>query len=422
MSNLYVCLKERGFIDQSSSPELETYLNQSRHLYVGFDPTADSLHLGNLMGIIALTWAQKFGHTPHVLLGCGTAKIGDPSGKSKERPLLSEKQLGINAKSIEKFFISLFEKNPPAPVIENNDLWLNSLPLLDFLRDIGKEFRLSVMLAKESVKTRLQSEEGMSFTEFTYQMLQAYDFYHLFQEKGVTLQMGGSDQWGNITAGLELIRKMTGTTCYGLTFPLLTRSDGKKFGKTESGAVWLSGHKMSPYDFYQYLFRVPDQDVIKMMKLLTFMDLEEVDTYEKQMQMADYKPNTAQARLAEEVTRFVHGTEGVASAKTMTDAARPGSEAKLDVHSIEQMMQTLPTTALTKSDVLGKKYTEIVSHIGLTSSKSEATKLIKNKGAYLNNHRIEDPSYLISDKDIIGKSYILFSSGKKKRMIVHLKS
>lgn len=231
VKNVVSILLERGFIDQMTSEDLVNHASKPLHVYIGFDPTADSLHLGNLVGIIALAWFQKYGHTPVAILGGATGLIGDPSGKSLERPLLDEKTLAFNVSRLEAFFHKIL----PQSKILNNQQWLGKMSLIEFLRDVGKHFRIGPMLSKESVRTRVQSEDGMSFTEFSYQTLQGYDFYYLNQHHGVTLQMGGSDQWGNITAGIEFNRKMGGTPIYGLTFPLITRSDGKKFGKTEEG-------------------------------------------------------------------------------------------------------------------------------------------------------------------------------------------
>src|SRR5579872_3470330 len=283
MDNVIDCLKERGFVDAMTSEELQEITSKPIKLYVGFDPTADSLHLGNLMGIMALAWFQRFGHTPVAILGGATGRIGDPSGKSIERPFLDNETIVANIASIRKHFEKTldFASSTNPPMILNNDDWYNSVSLVEFLRDVGKYFRVNVMLSKEMVRARLASEDGISFTEFSYQLLQGYDFYHLYEKFGVILQVGGSDQWGNITAGIELIRKKIGGSAYGLTWPLLTRSDGKKFGKTEEGAIWLSPERCSPYQFYQYLVRLPDPDVIPLMRLLTFMSMEEIGSYER---------------------------------------------------------------------------------------------------------------------------------------------
>src|ERR1700722_191842 len=344
MSNVIECLKERGLIDAITSEELIQKLDSPQKVYCGFDPTADSLHIGNLVGIIVLRWFQKFGHTPVVILGGATGRIGDPSGKSVERPLLEPATIAYNVTRIRRHFEQVLDFFHPKarPLIFNNDEWFSGYPLIDFLRDIGKQFRLGVMLSKESVKSRLNSEEGMSFTEFSYQLLQSYDYFHLFSHHHITLQIGGSDQWGNITEGIDLIRKLTGSQTFGLTFPLLTRSDGKKFGKTESGAVWLAPDRCSPYEFYQYFVRIPDADVIKMMQVLTFMELDEVRQWEVKMAQKDYIPNTAQKRLAEEMTRLIHGEEGFAKALRATEGAAPGTDAVLDAESFREIAKDMP--------------------------------------------------------------------------------
>jgi tyrosyl-tRNA synthetase len=415
--NVIDVLKMRGFIDQMTHDELHARVNAPIKAYVGFDPTADSLHLGNLVGIMGLAWFQKMGHTPVAVLGGATGLIGDPSGKSVERNLLDEKTLKHNVSCLERFFKKiLFFSEGPRPLILNNYDWLGGFSFIEFLRDVGKHFRIGPMMAKEMVRTRLESDEGMSFTEFSYQILQAYDFCHLSREHGVTLQMGGSDQWGNITAGTELNRKLGGETLYGLTFPLLTRSDGKKFGKSEEGAIWLSSEKLSPYQFYQYLIRVSDLDVIKLLKMLTFLPLEEIAQIEAGMHV----PNSAQKRLAEEVTRFIHGEAGLAIALKVTEAIAPGSDATLDGDTLRELEKDMPTSELTSNEVVGQKYVDIGVKIGLFPSKTEGGKLIKNGGAYLNNGRIEDPSLVISPEDLIDQTYLLFSAGKKKRTLVKI--
>ena len=419
MKNVIDTLKARGLIEQMTHDELREKAGHPIKAYVGFDPTADSLHLGNLVGIIALAWFQKFGHTPIVLLGGATGRIGDPSGKSSERPLLDEKVLDANVSALGRFFKKILDfSSGPRPVILNNNDWLGSFSFVGFLRDVGKHFRIGPMLAKESVRARVQSEEGMSFTEFSYQILQAYDFHYLSEHHGVSLQMGGSDQWGNITAGTELNRKLGCQTIYGLTFPLLTRSDGKKFGKSEEGAIWLSADKLSPFEFYQYLFRLPDADVIRLLKMLTFVDLKEIDEIEKEMKKSGYVPNTAQKRLAEEVTRFVHGEEGVATAIRATEIAAPGSDAKLTGESLRELGSDIPSATVSYDEAVGQKYVDIAARVGLVPSKSEGVRLIKNGGAYLNNERIADPSFSIGAADLIDGVYLFFSAGKKKRLLI----
>jgi tyrosyl-tRNA synthetase len=420
--NILDCLKERGLIEATTSEELHKLCEKPLKLYIGFDPTADSLHLGNLVGIVVLRWFQKFGHTPVVLLGGATGRIGDPSGKSHERPLLNEAQIRSNVDKIRVHFQQVldFTSDKAKPKVVNNDDWLGSVKLIDFLRDVGKHFRVGVMLSKESVKARLESEEGISFTEFSYQLLQGFDFYHLFKEENVILQAGGSDQWGNIVAGTDLIRKTLGKTAFGLTYPLLMRSDGKKFGKTEEGAIWLSKERCSPFDFYQYLYRTDDKDVIKLMRFLTFMEMQEVRRYEEAMKKEGYIPNSAQKRLAEEVTRLIHGEEGVAAALQATEAIAPGHEVTLNVAAFQQMMKNMPYVSLKKSEVEKVRFVDVAVKSGLVSSIGEAKRLVEQKGAYLNNARIDDPFVVLDESNFIGGEFLLLSSGKKKKIVVHL--
>lgn len=421
MKNVIDTLLARGFIDAMTCKELQKEASLPLKVYVGFDPTADSLHLGNLVGIIALSWFQKFGHTPFVLLGGATGRIGDPSGKSIERPLLDLKTLDRNIDSIRKFFEKILNSHEgPRPIILNNYDWFSGFTLIDFLRDVGKHFRVGSMIAKESVKARLNSEEGISFTEFSYQIFQAFDFYYLNQKYGVSVQLGGSDQWGNITAGCELNRKLGGGSIHGITFPLITRSDGKKFGKSEEGAIWLSAEKLSPYHFYQYLFSIPDADVIRLLKMLTFLSLEEIESIEIEMKKKDAIANFAQKKLAMEVTRFVHGEEGLQTALKVTEGMSPGSNAKLDSDVLESLSQDMPCVQLDLTEVIGQKYADIAVKIGLLSSRSEGVRLIKNGGAYLNNQRIEDPSFVFSSSDLIDQKFILLSVGKKKRILIRI--
>ncbi len=423
MENLLSCLKERGLVESIAGEGLEQRLQSSAKVYIGFDPTADSLHLGNLMGMVVLAWCQKFGHTPVVLLGGATGKIGDPSGKSKERPVLDDATLLHNIACIRKNFTHVldFSGALPMPIFVNNDEWFSSFSLINFLKEVGKHFRVGSMLAKESVKSRVNSEEGMSYTEFSYMLLQSYDFYHLFHTQDVSVQMGGSDQWGNITAGMEFIRKVSGKAAYALTFPLLTRSDGKKFGKSEEGAIWLSKDKLSPYQFYQHLMGTPDADVISLMKKLTFVNLVEIIAIEESMKEKDYVPNTAQKRLAAELTELVHGKEGLDTALKVTQGAAPGSLLALTVDVIEGIAADMPGVEIAKSAILKNKFVDVAVLSGLVSSKGEATRLIANQGAYMNQVRVEDSSRIIEEEDCIGGKYVLLGSGKKKKIILRLK-
>ena len=278
------------------------------------------------------------------------------------------------------------------------------------------------MLSKESVKARIQSQEGLSFTEFSYQLLQGYDFYHLFENYGVCLQIGGSDQWGNITAGVELIRKMSGRSAFGLTFPLLTKNDGKKFGKSEQGAIWLSEEKCSAYELYQFLFKVADVDVIKLLKMLTFVDLDRIFDIEKQMKDPNYVPNTAQKILAEEITRLVHGQEGLEKALKVTQNAAPGSHLQaLSAETLNSIAGDMPHTLMLRASVVGCRFVDIAAACGIVASKSEATRLIQGGGAYLNNSKIESSVYVIQEQDIIGDKYLVIGSGKKKKNLIILK-
>lgn len=423
MDNIIDILEERGFIDSLTNKEgIRKECETPSSVYIGFDPTADSLHLGNLVAIIGLAWFQKAGHTVIALMGGATGKIGDPSGKSVERPLLSYADIENNVASIAKQFEKCldFSGKSPMPILMNNDDWLSKFPLIDFLRDIGKHFRMGPMLSKESVKLRIQSEEGMSFTEFTYQIMQGYDFYHLNKEHNVAIQMGGSDQWGNIVSGIELTRKLEHKELYGATFPLLTRSDGKKFGKSEGGAIWLSKEKCSPYKFYQYLYRIADADIIRMLKMLTFIPLEEIRELEQQFLAGALPPNTLQKRLAEEVTLFVHGDEGLQSAQKVTSALAPGSETVIDAEVIENIFDEMPHAELKMDDVFEKTYADVAFAAGLFPSKGEANRMVKNGGAYINNQKIDETSKQLSHQDLIEKKFVLLAAGKKKKMIVKI--
>ena len=421
--NVIETLIERGFIDALTHDDIKKICNEQITVYIGFDPTAESLHLGNMVALMGLSWFQKFGHKTVAVVGGATGLIGDPSGKSHERPQLDSKTLEKNLIGIKKNvsrFIDIENSQAPALVLNNYD-WFSKFSYIDFLRDIGKHFRLGPMLSKDSVKSRLNSPEGISYTEFSYQCLQGYDFYHLFKEHGVQMQMGGSDQWGNITAGTDLIRKLTGENAYGATFPLLTRSDGKKFGKSEKGAIWLSESHLSPYEFYQYIYTLPDSDIPQLMRMLTFMDLEEIRDYEKRLKDPNSTPNIAQKRLAEEVTRIVHGKEGLETALKVTAGAKPGSSTQLDIETLEAISGNMPCHEIESHKLGNLKLIELLEEVKLVTSKGEARRLLKNGGVYLNNEKIIDDQRKLHSEDLVGNRLFLIGVGKKKKMIVRIK-
>uniref|UniRef100_A0A2P2QP18 Tyrosine--tRNA ligase n=1 Tax=Rhizophora mucronata TaxID=61149 RepID=A0A2P2QP18_RHIMU len=421
-------LEERGLLESLTSHNLR-YVTRPLSVYCGFDPTAETLHLGNLLGIIVLSWFRRCGHQVIALIGGATARIGDPSGKSVERPELDSDTLEKNTTGITNTISKIFDLNSstssssPSFVVMNNYDWWKDVKLLEFLKQVGKYARVGSMMAKESVRTRLESEQGLSYTEFTYQLLQGYDFLYLFQNEGVNVQVGGSDQWGNITAGTELIRKICqpeGDVAYGLTFPLLLKSDGSKFGKSEEGAIWLSPSLLSPYKFYQYFFSVPDLDVIRFLKMLTFLDMDEIEGLERQMKSHGYVPNMAQRKLAEEVTRFVHGEEGLKEALKATEALRPGAETMLDWKAIEGIAKDIPSCSLAYDEVLNLSVIDLSVSSGLLESKSSARRLLRQGGLYLNNGRVDDESKRIEVQDIVDGRVLLLSAGKKNKVIVQI--
>ncbi|KAK6911415.1 Aminoacyl-tRNA synthetase, class Ic [Dillenia turbinata] len=430
--NIVDVLEQRGLVesitnnDALRSASSNPRLNPLR-VYCGFDPTAESLHLGNLLGLIVLSWFQKCGHKAVALIGGATGRVGDPSGKSSERPELNIETLENNILGITGIIgrilgqSSNLNRGDDSYVILNNYDWWKEVSLLDFLKDVGRYARVGTMMSKESVKKRLESEQGMSYTEFTYQLLQGYDFVHLFEKEGVNVQIGGSDQWGNITAGTELIRKILQVEgAYGLTFPLLLKSDRTKFGKSEDGAIWLSPSLLSPYKFYQYFFSVPDVDVVRFLKTLTFLDLGEIDELEREMKKLGYAPNTAQRRLAEEVTRFVHGEEGLLEALKATEALMPGAETKLDWKTIEGFVGDVPSCSLSYDEVLNNSLVDLSVSTGLLESKSAARRLLKQGGLYLNNDRVDTEGKRIEAEDIVDGKVLLLSAGKKNKVVVRI--
>ncbi|KAF9597595.1 hypothetical protein IFM89_019963 [Coptis chinensis] len=435
--NVVDMLEERGLLESVTSENLRSVCTGSSKplkVYCGFDPTAESLHLGNLLGLIVLSWFQRCGHKAVALIGGATARIGDPSGKSIERPELDVETLEKNTLGIVNIVskvLSRWNQNKhlnvgsvglcDSFVIMNNYDWWKDITLLDFLKEVGRFARVGTMMGKESVKKRLESEQGMSYTEFTYQLLQGYDFLYLFKNEGINVEIGGSDQWGNITAGTDLIRKILQVDgAYGLTFPLLLKSDGTKFGKSEDGAIWLSPAMLSPYKFYQYFFSVPDVDVVRFLRILTFLSIEEISVLEEEMKRTGYVPNSVQRKLAEEVTRFVHGEEGLLEALKATEALRPGAETKLDWKTIEGIAEDVPSCSLVYDQVLNASLLDLSVSTGLLDSKSAARRLVKQGGLYLNNIKVASEGKTIEAEDIVDGKILLLSAGKKNKMVVRI--
>jgi tyrosyl-tRNA synthetase len=412
MSTLIDELTPRGFI-QDLTPGLQDRLRQGPVVgYVGFDPTADSLHVGNLVPVMGLAWLQRCGGTPIVVVGAGTGMVGDPSGKRTERPILSVAQIDHNASrqraQLERF---LRFDGANAARIRNNADWLRPLGLMEFLRDAGKHFTLNYMLQKDSVKSRM--ETGISFTEFTYMLVQAYDFWHLWRTERCELQMGGSDQWGNITAGAELISRKEGGSAHGLVFPLLTTASGAKFGKSEEGAVYLDPAKTSPYKFYQYWLNTDDRDVERFLKYFTFFGLDEIAALMAE-QARDPGKRTAQRRLAEEVTSRIHGEETarrVVAASRLLFGGSDLNEAAADV--FEVLSAEIPTSRLPRAELEGLTAADALVRSGLASSKGDARRGIQGKGFSLNGVAIAAAERRFESADLLAGRYVMLQKGRR---------
>lgn len=406
----------RGFVHQTTHEELSQILDRERvTLYCGFDPTADSLHIGSLLPIIGLARFQRAGHKPIALVGGGTGLIGDPSGKTQERQLLTKEQVAINLEGIRKQLERFLDFNGAnAAEMVNNGDWLCALPLVDFLRDIGKHFSINVMLAKESVRQRVEDREhGMSFTEFSYSLLQAYDFLHLSDTRGCTLQIGGSDQWGNIVAGMDLIRRLRDKPAFGLTFPLVTKSDGSKFGKSESGNVWLDATRTSPYAFYQFWINQADSDVPRWLRFFTFMAPGEIAECEEQIAREPEK-RAAQRRLAGEVTRLVHGETALANAVRASQAMFGGELEGLDDATLEEVFSEVPSAEIPRVELDAERLlVDVLVSYGVFASKGEARRLIDNGGLYVNNVRVDASDLKLTPQCLCGTRMTVIRKGKK---------
>ena len=391
--------------------------------YVGIDPTASSLHVGLLLPVMALARLQKCGHSPIAVLGGGTGMIGDPSGKSRERTLLSREQVEENAASIgrqlERFLDFDNRANPPR--ILNNAEWLHRMDLMSFLRDVGKHFTVNYMLQKESVTRRLESKEGISFTEFSYLLLQSYDFLHLFDHYGCLLQMGGSDQWGNVTAGIDLIRRQRGKQAHGLVWPLMTTASGVKFGKTEAGTVWLDRARTSPFRFYQFWLNTDDRDVVTYLKYFTFLDRATIDGLGEATRSAPEK-REAQRRLAREVTAVVHDTEQGRRAEQASTLLFGEDISTLPVDDVLAVFEDVSSTEIAADEMGpdGIGVVDLVARVRLAPSRSEARRLVEAGGVYVNNRRASDPRARLTREQAIGGQLFVLRKGQRQNHLVRL--
>jgi len=396
--------------------------------YIGFDPTSDSLHIGSLVPILLLVHLQKAGHKPVALIGGATGMVGDPSGKSEERNLLSEEILNHNLTQVKRQLEKYLDFNPALPncaEMVNNYDWFKNMRFLDFIRDVGKHITVNYMSAKDSVKKRLEGENGMSFTEFTYQLVQGYDFYWLYSNKNCKLQMGGSDQWGNITTGAELIRRKNGGEAFAFTCPLLTKADGGKFGKTEKGNIWLDPAKTSPYEFYQFWLNASDVDAEKWIKIFTFLDKSEIDHLLEQHK-GNENARLVQKRLAEKITVFVHGENALSNAKAATDFLfNPNANSEIlrtiDETTFLSIFKSVPVHLINRDKIQPNlNIVDFLVETKILPSKGEARKLIENGGVSINKWKVSGPDYAVHFSDIIKDKYIVVQKGKKNYYLVKL--
>jgi tyrosyl-tRNA synthetase len=416
-------LKWRGLVYDATESVPEMLESGPVTIYNGFDATSDSLHVGHMVPLIALARLQRFGHTPIAVAGGGTSMIGDPSGKTTERQLLSRETIEANIEKVKQqlaHFLDFENKTNPALLVNNAD-WLLSLNLVDFLRDIGKHFTVNYMINKDSVKMRLDREDGISFTEFSYMLLQSYDFLHLHDHYGCTLQTGGSDQWGNITAGVELIRRMRGKPAGALVYPLITKADGTKFGKTESGAVWLSAERTSPYRFYQFWLNTDDRDVISYLKYFTWLTEQEIRELEISL-AENAEQREAQRRLACEMTRMVHDEAALQRAEQASEVLFGGEVAGLTAAEIEDIFSEVPSGQIPVQQLQGDglPVIDLLTQCQVVSSKSEARRAIEGGGIYVNNRRISDATATVTADDIIDGRFIVLRRGRKNYWLVRI--
>ncbi|HEY3738517.1 MAG TPA: tyrosine--tRNA ligase [Bryobacteraceae bacterium] len=410
-------LEQRGMIEQvTNRAALDELLSKpGQAIYVGFDPTADSLHVGHFLPVLMLARFQRAGHRPIVLVGGATGMIGDPSGRASERPLITVEDVARNSAAVREQlsrFVS-FEGEVAAQMVDNLD-WTQPVSYLEWLRTIGKHFTINYMMAKESVRRRLEDrEQGISYTEFSYMLLQANDFLHLFDHHSCAIQAGGTDQWGNITAGTELIRKVRSREAFGITFPLLTTSSGEKFGKSAGNAIWLDPKRTSPYQFYQFWIRTDDRDVERLLRLFTFLEIDEINSVVEQHK-ASPDQRTAQKKLAEEMTRIVHGDAQLKAAMNASEALFGGEVSGLSDADLSDIFADVPSFTVTSTSLdTGIKIADVLVAAGAAKSKGEAQRLVQGGGVYINNKRIEGAATIVQRRDLASESMFVVRVGKK---------
>jgi tyrosyl-tRNA synthetase len=422
-TNLYDEIEWRGMLYEATPDLREVLAKEKVTAYIGFDPSAPSLHVGSLLPIMGLARLQRFGHTPIAIAGGGTGLIGDPSGKTKERMLLTREQVEENLVGIKEqlsHFLDFNAQDNPARIVNNAD-WLAPITMMEFLRDVGKHFTVNSLLGKEAISRRLESDDGISFTEFSYPLLQAYDYLVLYDRYQCTLQMGGSDQWGNILAGVDLIRRVRAAKAHALVFPLVTTTAGVKFGKTEAGAVWLDAKLTSPYRFYQFWLNTDDRDVITYLKFFTWLSKEEIDALEQSVKSAPAE-REAQRRLAREVTTMLHGETELEKALRASEVLFGKEISGLSVDQIVDIFADVPSTEIAKSQIESDGFTlgDALVLTGLAPSKGEAKRLVQGGGVALNNERADDPRKSISVSDFIDGQVLVLRKGAKHYHLIRI--
>jgi len=418
--DLYGELEWRGLVYDATEGLREVLARDKVTVYSGFDPTASSLHVGHLLQVLGLARLQRFGHSPIALVGGGTGLIGDPSFKATERALLTVEQVEANVEGIRAQLERFLDfENPGAPArLINNAEWLTRLGAIQLMRDVGKHFSVNAMMAKESVKRRLEGEEGISYTEFSYPLLQSYDFLVLHERFNCTLQIGGSDQWGNITAGMDLIRRVRGAKAYGLVSPLLMTASGTKFGKTEAGTIWLDSALTKPYELYQFWLNTDDRDAIKYLKFFTLLPAQRISQLAAAVE-EEPERRAAQRELAREVTRIVHGDAAVREAEAAADALFRGDiVTRGSLEQIKQLLANVPS--LTIAYAVSWPVVDLLASAGVTSSKGEAARLIRGGGIYINDRRIADEKELLTPDQAIEGQVFVVRKGKKDNFLIHI--